>query len=243
MIERKRYIDRLRPFFHKDVVKVLTGLRRSGKSVLLAQVQEALRTDGADPAAMLSYNFEDLRNLPLCHAEALYHDILARLDGRTDGVCLFFDEIQEVDGWERVVNSLRVSHHADIYVTGSNAHLLSGELATLLAGRYVAFPVYPFSFAEYCAAYPGKSTDACWRSYLALGGMPFLTHLDDEAAAHQYLHRAVVNPLYGLAEPRIKPLAVDGLLQKPQHIQIQRVIQVFVIRGDNKQNDVFIVFL
>lgn len=187
MIERKRYIDRLRPFFHKDVVKVLTGLRRSGKSVLLAQVQEALRTDGADPAAMLSYNFEDLRNLPLCHAEALYHDILARLDGRTDGVCLFFDEIQEVDGWERVVNSLRVSHHADIYVTGSNAHLLSGELATLLAGRYVAFPVYPFSFAEYCAAYPGKSTDACWRSYLALGGMPFLTHLDDEAAAHQYL--------------------------------------------------------
>lgn len=195
MIERKRYIDRLRPFFHKDVVKVLTGLRRSGKSVLLAQVQEALRTDGADPAAMLSYNFEDLRNLPLCHAEALYHDILARLDGRTDGVCLFFDEIQEVDGWERVVNSLRVSHHADIYLTGSNAHLLSGELATLLAGRYVAFPVYPFSFAEYCAAYPERSREACWRGYLAHGGMPFLTHIDDEAAALQYLtdlYRSVV---------------------------------------------------
>ncbi|WP_294159513.1 ATP-binding protein [uncultured Selenomonas sp.] len=195
MIERKRYIGRLRPFFHKDIVKVLTGLRRSGKSVLLQQVMEALRADGADPAAMLYYNFEDLRNLPLYHAEALYADILAKLDGRTGGVCLFFDEIQEVDDWERVVNSLRVSHHADIYLTGSNAHLLSGELATLLAGRYVAFPVYPFSFAEYCAAYPEKSSEACWRSYLALGGMPFLTHLDDESAALQYLqdiYRSVV---------------------------------------------------
>lgn len=195
MIERKRYIDRLRPFFRKDIVKVLTGLRRSGKSVLLQQVQGALRADGVGPNAMLYYNFEDLRNLPLCHAEALYQDILARLDGRTDGVYLFFDEIQEVEGWERVVNSLRVSHHADIYITGSNAHLLAGELATLLAGRYVAFPVYPFSFAEYCAAYPGKSSETCWRSYLALGGMPFLTHLDDEAAALQYLqdiYRSVV---------------------------------------------------
>ena len=183
MIQRTLYLNQLRPFFHQDIVKVLTGLRRSGKSVLLQQVQETLLREGADPAAMLAYNFEDLRNLPLCHADALYSDILAKLDGRTEGVTLFFDEIQEVDGWERVVNSLRVSHHADIYLTGSNAHLLSGELATLLAGRYVAFPVYPFSFAEYCAAYPERSREACWRGYLAHGGMPFLTHIDDEAAA------------------------------------------------------------
>ena len=195
MIQRTLYLNRLRPFFRKDIVKVLTGLRRSGKSVLLSQVQETLRHEGADPAAMLAYNFEDLRNLPLCHADALYSDILARLDGRTEGITLFFDEIQEVDGWERVVNSLRVSHHADIYLTGSNAHLLSGELATLLAGRYVAFPVYPFSFAEYCAACPDKSRTACWQSYLARGGMPFLTHIDDDTAALQYLtdlYRSVV---------------------------------------------------
>jgi len=195
MIQRTLYLNQLRPFFHQDIVKVLTGLRRSGKSVLLQQVQETLLREGADPAAMLAYNFEDLRNLPLCHADALYSDILAKLDGRTEGVTLFFDEIQEVYGWERVVNSLRVSHHADIYLTGSNAHLLSGELATLLAGRYVAFPVYPFSFAEYCTAYPERSREACWRGYLAHGGMPFLTHIDDEAAALQYLtdlYRSVV---------------------------------------------------
>lgn len=195
MIQRTLYLDRMRPFFRKDIVKVLTGLRRSGKSVLLSQIQETLQQDGADPAAILFYNFEDLRNLPLCHADALYADILSKLDGQTEDVYLFFDEIQEVEGWERVVNSLRVSHHADIYITGSNAHLLSGELATLLAGRYVAFPVYPFSFAEYCIAYPDKSRDACWRAYLAHGGMPFLTHLDDDGAVLQYLtdlYRSVV---------------------------------------------------
>lgn len=195
MILRNQYLERLRPFFHKDIVKVLTGLRRSGKSVLLQQVRDALAAEGGAAEAMLFYNFEDLRNLPLCHAEALYQDILQKLDGRTEGVTLFFDEIQEVEGWERVVNSLRVSHGADIYLTGSNARLLSGELATLLAGRYVAFPVYPFSFAEYCAAYPGRAREACWRMYLEYGGLPFLTHLDDEAAAAQYLqdiYRSVV---------------------------------------------------
>ena len=97
MIQRTLYLNQLRPFFHQDIVKVLTGLRRSGKSVLLQQVQETLLREGADPAAMLAYNFEDLRNLPLCHADALYSDILAKLDGRTEGVTLFFDEIQEVD--------------------------------------------------------------------------------------------------------------------------------------------------
>lgn len=195
MIKRELYLNRLRPFFHKDIVKVLTGLRRSGKSVLLQQIQQALREEGDDPASMLYYNFEDMRNLPLCQASALYEDIMEKLDGKQTAV-LFFDEIQEVEGWERVVNSLRVSHGADIYVTGSNAHLLSGELATLLAGRYVAFPVYPFSFREFCLAYPDRSRAECWQSYLLHGGMPFLTHLpDDDATVYQYLqdiYRSVV---------------------------------------------------
>lgn len=192
MIKRERYMGRIRPFMGTDLVKVLTGIRRCGKSVMLALIREELVESGVDPARCIAINFEDMRNAGLCTARALHEDILRRTAGMDGKVYLFFDEIQEVEGWETCINSLRVEMDCDIYITGSNARLLSGELATYLAGRYVEFVIYPFSFGEFVELYrtvrPGADMRACFQRYLTAGGMPYLAHLQyEEEPCRQYL--------------------------------------------------------
>lgn len=140
MIMRERYMQQIRDFMDKPVVKVLTGMRRSGKSALLELTQEELLSRGVSRQNIIFMNFESLRYESLKNYKALYEEITARVE-QTDGrVYLLLDEIQEVTSWEQAVNSFRVDFDCDIYVTGSNAKLLSGELATLLAGRYVRDP-------------------------------------------------------------------------------------------------------
>ena len=136
MITRKNYLSKIRPFIGKDIIKVLTGLRRSGKSVLLEQIRDEINSPNT-----IFLNFEDLGNQPLCEYHALHDYICEKIGDSKEQFYLFFDEIQEVEGWEKAVNSLRVRYHADIYITGSNSRLLSGELATYLTGRYVSFVV------------------------------------------------------------------------------------------------------
>lgn len=192
MIKRERYMSRIRPFIGGELVKVMTGIRRSGKSVMLELVKQELLGAGVSAAQFLSINFEDLRNAPLCRAEALHEEILRRAAAMQGKVYLFFDEIQEVTGWEKCINSLRVALDCDIYITGSNAKLLSGELATYLGGRYVEFVIYPFSFAEFLALYrtiaPQASEQQCFRQYLLSGGMPYLANLQyAEEPSRQYL--------------------------------------------------------
>ena len=162
MIKRELYMSKIRPFINLEPIKVLTGFRRSGKSVMLELIKEELLERGCRKEQFLSFNFERLDLQPLCNANSLHTEILNRAE-RIDGkVYLFFDEIQEVKDWEKCVNSLRVDIDCDIYITGSNAKLLSGELATYLAGRYVEFVIYPFSFDEfqnlYHTTYPNTST-------------------------------------------------------------------------------------
>jgi predicted AAA+ superfamily ATPase len=192
MIQRNLFIERFRPFFGKDLVKVVTGIRRCGKSVMLQLIQNELANQGVSRENMLALNFENLENAPLCEAGALHRFLLDKLAGKKGKVYLFFDEIQEVAEWEKCVNSLRVSLDADIYITGSNAALLSGELATYLAGRYVQFTLYPFSFAEFLEAYRMEMPDAevkeIFDKFIRLGGMPFLHNLQfKEEASLQYL--------------------------------------------------------
>ena len=193
LIDRPMYVERLRPFIGREPVKVLTGMRRSGKSVMLRLIQEEIAQGGADRSRFISLNFEDMGNARLCNAEALHAEVSDRIAGMGGGkVWLFLDEIQEVQDWERFVNSCRVEFDCDIYITGSNARLLSGELATYLAGRYVELAVYPFSFAEFCAMLKrrGASPDvpAAFRQYVSLGGMPFLSNIAGEPeACAQYL--------------------------------------------------------
>lgn len=192
MIKRESYMGRIRPFIDTDVVKILTGLRRSGKSVMLTLIQDELRDRGVPEGSIISLNFEDLRLAHLLTATALHDEILRRSEKMETKVYLFFDEIQEVEEWQRAVNSLRIVLDCDIYLTGSNAKLLSGELATYLAGRYVEFVIYPFSFGEFLESYRGIEPDAplplCFQRYIALGGMPYLSNVRyREEPVKQYL--------------------------------------------------------
>ena len=192
MIKREMYMKRIRPFIDTDLVKVITGIRRCGKSVMLDLIKQELEESGIDPSRFISINFEDMRYEHLHTARALHDEIRERAAGVSERLYLFFDEIQEVDGWEKCINSLRVSMDCDIYITGSNARLLSGELATYLGGRYVEFVIYPFSFSEFTELYhqtaPEISVPQCFQKYLLCGGMPYLSNIRyEEEPSRQYL--------------------------------------------------------
>lgn len=192
MIKRELYMNRIRPFIGGELIKVLTGIRRSGKSVMLELVKEELIISGVNETQFISINFENMSNEHLCTARALHDEILNRAENIHGKVYMFFDEIQEVRDWEKCINSFRVELDCDIYITGSNAKLLSGELATYLAGRYVEFVIYPFSFKEFTEMYqrifPQVSIRECFSKYITIGGMPYLGNLRyEEEASYQYL--------------------------------------------------------
>lgn len=192
MIKREAYMRRIRPFMNQNLIKVLTGIRRSGKSVMLELIQEELAERGIAREQFICYNFEDLSNAHLCTAQALHQEIGRRIETMDGKAYIFLDEIQEVSEWEKCVNSLNVKYDCDIYITGSNARLLSGELATYLTGRYVAFVITPFSFAEFLESYrqifPGTEEREAFRKYINLGGMPYLNVLRyAEKPCRQYL--------------------------------------------------------
>ena len=189
MIKREAYMSRIRPFIGNDIIKVLTGIRRSGKSVMLELIQKELLEQGVSEAQFIKFNFEDMNNARFCTAEALHKEITRRASTLQGKIYLFFDEIQEVLAWEKCVNSFRVEFDCDIYITGSNAKLLSGEFATYLAGRYVEFIIYPFSFEEfydmYTVTFPSEGKQEVFARYLTIGGMPYLGNLRYEDVPSQ----------------------------------------------------------
>ena len=193
MIKREMYMSRIRPFIGTELIKVMTGIRRCGKSVMLELIKQELIDSGVNPAQFISINFEDMNYAHLQTAKALHDEITKRADDIDGRVYLFFDEIQEVKDWEKCINSFRISLNCDIYITGSNAKLLSGELATYLGGRYVEFVIYPFSFAEFIELYktitPDESIQKCFQKYLLAGGMPYLANIRyADEPSRQYLH-------------------------------------------------------
>lgn len=183
MIDRPLYLDRIRPFIDKPIIKVVTGIRRSGKSTILELVQKELRAKGVPASRITTVNLESYANRHLKDAETLYSYLEMRISQGGEGChYLFLDEVQEVEDWEKLVPGLQVDFEVDIYVTGSNAYFLSSELATFLSGRYVEFRVYPFSFAEFTALRQSvgleETVDDAFDVYRILGGFPFLAHLD-----------------------------------------------------------------
>ena len=194
MTKRELYIEKIKPFIDKDIIKVLTGIRRSGKSVMLKLIMEELKQNGIDEKQFTNINFENLVNRELTTADKLHKYILKKANEIKKKCYIFLDEIQEVKDWEKCINSLRVNeeYNFDIYITGSNAKLLSGELSTYLAGRYVEFVIYPFSFKEFLeilkSIQQGVSTREAFQKYVKFGGMPFLYNLAfEEEASLQYL--------------------------------------------------------
>jgi len=180
LIKRETYLQQIRPFIGKDIIKILTGIRRCGKSVLLEQLYNEINC----PDRSLYINFESKKYKSYLTANSLHEYVLEQVGDCKEKFYLFFDEIQEVKHWEEAVNSFRVDFNADIYITGSNAKLLAGELSTYIAGRYVQFEIYPFSFTEFKQI----NSKYNFNDYLELGGMPFITQISgDKRAIHTYL--------------------------------------------------------
>lgn len=183
MIARTAYFARLREFIDKPQIKILTGIRRSGKSTALLLLREELLSRSVDPVQVLHINLESFVFSELRTASGLYKYVAERI-AKGKKTYLLLDEIQEVNQWEKAVNSFLVDFEVDIYLTGSNSHLLSSELATYLAGRYVEIPVYTLSFAEYlqfrAAYFPEDTSDSktAFMSYLRLGGFPVIHTAD-----------------------------------------------------------------
>ena len=181
MIDRPTYLAKLLKWKDRDVIKVVTGVRRCGKSVALSLFRERLLAEGVAPDHIISYNLEFLEDERLKDYRVLHDEILSRLHDEAMHY-VFVDEIQNVDGFQFVLDSLYVRSNIDLYVTGSNALLLGDTLATLLSGRYVEINMTPLSFSEYRSAFEGEmiSNQRLYSRYLACGGFPAAISLDDD---------------------------------------------------------------
>ena len=188
MIERKEYMALLEKWRDKKVIKVVTGIRRCGKSSLLRMFREKLLEEGVSESQVLELNFEDLDNEQYLDYKVLYAYVKKHLVKNRMNY-LFFDEIQMMDNFQKVIDSLFLLDDVDIYVTGSNAYLLSGEIATLLTGRYVEIKLFPFSFKEYLAAQPDDmNLERAYRRYIEDGSFPYILQINhDREMVREYL--------------------------------------------------------
>ena len=193
MIKRELYMQKIRPFIDTEVVKVITGIRRCGKSVMMQLIQKELQANGISDKQFISVNFESKASPETLNLESITAYITNRAnEAGNKKLYLFFDEIQELSGWETLVNSFLIDINADIYITGSNARILSGELATYLAGRYIEVKMYPFSYSEVMELLSQQNTDLShheiFNLYVRRGGFPFLYNYPfSDNDASQYL--------------------------------------------------------
>lgn len=188
MVERKEYMEILGKWREKKVIKVVTGIRRCGKSSLLRMFRDRLLDEGLSETQIQEINFENLDNEPLLDYKALYAYVREHLCPDRMNY-LFFDEIQMVENFQKVIDSLFLLDNVDIYVTGSNAYMLSGELATLLTGRYVEIKMFPLSFKEFMQSQPsGTSRESVYRKYVELSSFPYVLQIEhDREMVHEYL--------------------------------------------------------
>ena len=176
MVQRTEYLQQLKVWKDEKVIKVVTGIRRCGKSTLLQQFQTYLKENGVAEEQIISINFEELEFEHLLSYRELYAYIKERLcEGKM--TYIFLDEIQKVESFEKVVDSLYVKDNTDIYVTGSNAYMLSGDLATYLTGRYIELSMLPLSFREYHELVGGEP-ERTFAEYMKTGGMPYVARMD-----------------------------------------------------------------
>lgn len=174
MIKRKEYLKQLLSWKDQSIIKVLTGIRRCGKSTILKLYQEYLLNNGIDPSQIISINFEELEYEDLQDYKKLYQYIKDRLV-ENKMVYIFLDEIQNVPSYEKVVDSLHVKENIDIYITGSNSYIFSGQLATYLSGRYIEIPVLPLSFKE--VYNPQTNKEEAFQKYIKTGGFPYINQI------------------------------------------------------------------
>lgn len=189
-IFRNKYIEKIKKFIDKPIVKILTGMRRVGKSTILNIIKDQVLKDVPDENKIYM-NFESFEFFDIKDDNELKDYLSEKLKDKEGKVYFFFDEIQLVKDWEKVINGLRVSHNCDIYITGSNSKLISGDLATLLAGRYVEFEIQPFTFDEFSEIYRSSnlSREELFQKFIKIGGMPGLKYFNlEEEVSQKYLN-------------------------------------------------------
>lgn len=185
MVERKRYMEKLKKLKDKQIIKVVTGVRRCGKSTLLLQFQAYLKNSGVEDDQIIVINFEDVENEHLLDYKVLHSYVTKRLVSEKM-TYVFLDEVQTVPQFQKAVDSLFIKNNVDVYITGSNAHMLSGELATLLSGRYIEIQMLPLSFAEYYELV-GKDKRDAWNAYFINGGFPYTAFIEEADIRKDYL--------------------------------------------------------
>lgn len=187
LINRPEYMKFLHDWKDKQVIKVISGIRRCGKSTLFDMYIDNLKEQGVNDNQILQINFEDIEYEELLDYRKLYSYVKSRLVSNQMNY-IFLDEIQHVKDYQKAVDSLFVQKNTDVYITGSNAYFMSGELATLLAGRYVELKLLPLSFKEYCSAFKeNKTKEELYRNYLFNSSFPYTVQLEDRRNIHAYL--------------------------------------------------------
>lgn len=225
MIERKQYLDKLTSFKDKKLIKVVTGIRRCGKSTLFHLYQQYLRQNGIDASQIQNINLEDLDNLHLRNFEVLYKHIMQNAVKNKKNY-IFLDEIQLVPEFEKTVDSLFIKENMDVYITGSNAHMLSGELATLLSGRYVEIKMLPLSFKEYCSAFSeNQNIERLFNDYLLNSSFPYTLELTNKDNINDYL-----SGLYNT-------VLLKDIIARRKFSDVQQVENIIKFLADNIGNE------
>ena len=197
-LKRETYLEQIRPYYESDIIKVITGVRRSGKSILLNTIKDELIEQGVRGDHIIYLNLEDMDYEYIVDASDLNAEIKSRIiqDGK---YYIFLDEIQHIKNFEKALASFRATLDVSLFVTGSNSTLLSGELATLLTGRTVEFEILPFSFYEMKQYYELNNrewNDELFSNYLKWGGFPLRFDYKDDTSIHRYLsnlYQSIVN--------------------------------------------------
>ncbi|MCL2602949.1 MAG: ATP-binding protein [Defluviitaleaceae bacterium] len=191
MIYRPLYVEKILPYIDAPFIKVLSGVRRSGKSTIMKMIAEEIKKRGVPSQNIIEYNLDSLQYEDIKDAKRFYEEVKSRItpNGKT---YIFLDEIQEVNDWEKAVNSFMTDFNADIYVTGSNSRMLSHEISTYLTGRYISFRIYPLSFAEYLMFNKTEASHEAFFRFLRFGGFPAI-HLREYKQDEAY---AIVRDIY-----------------------------------------------
>ena len=200
MLIREKYLNQLIDGKDLNLIKVITGVRRSGKSTLLLQYKDYLVSQNISEEDIIYMNFESAEWYDIKDYNDLYKYIKGRSNNNSNKKYILLDEVQNVDKWEKAVNSILVDINSDIYITGSNAYLLSSELTTLLAGRVLTIKIYPFSFKEFLKEFPFKNNEDKYEKfdkYLKYGGMPMIVNMNDN-------ENLIINYLNDLKEVVLK---------------------------------------
>ena len=193
MIERNEYLNKLIYWKDKQIIKIITGIRRCGKSTIFELYKNYLKSNKVKDNQIISINFEDMEFEELFDYKKLYKFITSKIQNNRK-YYIFLDEIQHVNNFQKVVDSLFIKKNVDVYITGSNAYLLSGELATLLSGRYIEIEMLPLSFKEYCNYYKNqKDKKVLFDNYLKFGGFPYTTELNNDNKAIEIYLKGIYN--------------------------------------------------